>query len=48
MGCWVAIRVRQGRGDLPARTRGVWHPLDDPYERWVDATVLPTLAAAAS
>lgn len=22
---------------VPARTRGVWHPLGDPYERWVDA-----------
>lgn len=21
---------------VPARTRGVWHPLGDPYERWVD------------
>ena len=25
-----------GDAAVPARTRGVWHPLGDPYERWVD------------
>lgn len=42
---------------VPARARGVWHPLGDPYERWVEdhldelaalppATVTPTTVAA--
>ena len=31
---------------VPARTRGVWHPLGDPYERWVDDH-LAVLAAQA-